>query len=191
MNASRLQSAHLRKEVRPPGQRCHPSHVGPAMLVPLIVVVPPPSLSDSTLTPGAQRSTSGPRLLNEAISLAESMAETAMTFRYLAGNPTLEVAGGTRFGGQLVRPQPPAAGLVRHTTSFPRPWGRCPPKAHADHVHAILDARSMPAMIQENWPLPLRMRTLTPSSDACGATPTTFEPSMAAAIVPAQCVPWP
>ena len=98
MDASRFQICSLsEKRCDPQASAATPATCGQAMLVPLIVVVPPPSLSDSTLTPGAQRSTSGPRLLNGAMTLEESMAETAMTFRYLAGNPTLEAAGGTGF----------------------------------------------------------------------------------------------
>ena len=112
------------------------------MLVPFIVVVPPPSLSDSTLTPGAQTSTSGPRLLNEAIPLAESMAETAITFRYLAGNPTLEVAGGTGrqslVAGRSHQQQAFVPGRVTHRLQGRGGGGAT--QAHADYVHAILDA---------------------------------------------------
>src|SRR5262249_15358868 len=77
------------------------------MLVPLFVPSPPPGTVDKTLTPGAQTSTSAPRLLNPAIRLAESIADTAMTFLYLAGKPTLDVAGGV--GG----PAFPAAATIR------------------------------------------------------------------------------
>ena len=113
------------------------------MLVPFIVVVPPPSLSDSTLTPGAQTSTSGPRLLNAAMTLAESMAETAMTFRYLAGNPTLESAGGTGFlqfrvAGRGHQQQAFVPGRVAHRLQGRGGAGAT--QAHADDVHAVLDA---------------------------------------------------
>ena len=59
------------------------------MLVPLMVLYPPPSTVESTLTPGAQSSTSGPVLLKFVMTLLLSIAETAMTVAYLAGNPTL------------------------------------------------------------------------------------------------------
>src|SRR5262245_44111365 len=72
-----------------------PATCGAAMLVPLLVPYPPPGIVDKTLTPGAVISTSGPRLLNAAITSAESIADTAMTFLYLAGKPTFDAAGGT------------------------------------------------------------------------------------------------
>src|SRR5438876_12321033 len=86
VDASRFQiSSFLEKWCDPHATAATPDTCGQAMLVPLNTVVPRPSLSDSTLTPGAHTSTSGPRLLNGAITLAVSMAETAMTFLYFAG----------------------------------------------------------------------------------------------------------
>src|SRR5438552_13488896 len=96
VEASRFQISSLFENRWDPQARAAiPATCGQAMLVPLIVVVPPPSLSDRMFTPGAHRSTSGPRLLNGAITLDESIADTAITFLYFAGKPTLDVAGGT------------------------------------------------------------------------------------------------
>src|SRR5216684_6623679 len=86
VEASRFQICSLlENRCEPHATAATPATCGQAMLVPLITVVPPPSLSDSTLTPGAHISTSGPRLLKGAITLAESIAETAMTFLYFPG----------------------------------------------------------------------------------------------------------
>ena len=89
------------------------------MLVPLMVPYPPPGTVESTLTPGAQSSISGPALLKAIITLLLSIAETAMTVAYLAGNPTLV---GSPVG---VWPECPAAATINSPllqaccTSFP------------------------------------------------------------------------
>src|SRR3989442_1501633 len=62
-----------------------PETWGVAIDVPLIVLVPPFSQSDLTATPGAIRSTSGPKLLNPAAVSDSSIAATVMTSSYAAG----------------------------------------------------------------------------------------------------------
>src|SRR5712692_5069474 len=117
---------------------------------------------DSTLTPGAQSSTSGPRLLKPAIKLLLSIAETAITFLYLPGYPTLEVVPG---GGGPALPaaatnKSPLLKAVLHIVSN-AVGADPPPKLMLRMCILLLMHQSIPAISQLHCPLPELLSTLT------------------------------
>src|SRR5712692_7822972 len=113
---------------------------------------------DSTLTPGAHSSTSGPRLLKGAITLLLSMAETAITFLYLPGTPTVPMPGPLLPAAATNKS--PLLKAVLHIVSTAT-GADPPPKLMLRMCILLLMHQSIPAISQLHCPLPELLSTLT------------------------------
>jgi len=171
------------------------------MLVPDLTSVPPPGQLDHTSTPGAARSTSGPKLLKLANESSgprtvdwpsppgkpsvSTTAETVITSSYEAG--TFDAALDALFPAATTYTTPAATELQIASCNasplvrpqFPSSGKPVPPRLmFATSISSACPVtQSTPAMMSEESPKPKSFNTLTDQIRAPGATPTTPESS--------------
>jgi hypothetical protein len=190
-----------------------PATCGLAMLVPLLIAVPPPRPRERIDVPGAITVTFAPKLLYLAQQSSQPQSvvgpnppgfpslsfidPTAMTSGNAAG--TVLLTSTPAFPAETTYVTPALtelqiawrSALDAHEVPAEPPPLRLMLTTVIPLAAAFAVTQSIPQMIQPQDPLAPAPRTFTDQIRAPGATPTTPSPLSIAPMVPATCVPWP
>lgn len=140
------------------------------------------------LTPGAETDSPVPLLLQLATTSLLSVAATEITEEYLAGYPRVS-APGPLLPAAATRTMPALYALSHAACSAEE--SELEPKLMLMTCMPFAMHQSIPLTMPLIEPDPVLPKTLTAYKEASGAPPTTPMLLSKAAIIPAQCVPWP